>query len=276
LNSTERNDTVTAIADNERTVSASKSNYAAVRFNALTHGILSRHTVLPHEDEQEFADLVTALVAEHQPSGPTELLLVQELASIIWRKRRVLLAEGAVINRGMLGVTSDANSTIAKAAAPFEYQMPDEPTDVQDVVTASPDRIAQVQEEARSELESTQSILKILRKADARAYETALGLLGAGARELWEDFVEDDEYEATLEGLTAYVYSLLPISIGLEKEARHYLAIRAQMLGEGLKADRLEKIARYETHLDRKFERTLAMLIKLRQLRGNRPGENTG
>jgi hypothetical protein len=28
----------------------------------------------------------------------------------------------------------------------------------------------------------------------------------------------------------------------------------------------LEKLNRYETHLDRKFERTLAMLLKLKQL----------
>jgi hypothetical protein len=32
---------------------------------------------------------------------------------------------------------------------------------------------------------------------------------------------------------------------------------------------RLEKLNRYETHLDRKFERTLAMLVKLKELRGN-------
>ncbi|MEF8724022.1 MAG: hypothetical protein V5B30_16010 [Candidatus Accumulibacter delftensis] len=29
----------------------------------------------------------------------------------------------------------------------------------------------------------------------------------------------------------------------------------------------LEKLNRYETHLDRKFERTLAMLLKLKSLR---------
>ena len=35
---------------------------------------------------------------------------------------------------------------------------------------------------------------------------------------------------------------------------------------------RLEKLSRYETHLDRKFERTLAMLIKLKDLRSSRAG----
>ena len=38
------------------------AGYAAVRFNALKHGVLSRHVVLPHEDRAEFDDLRDALV----------------------------------------------------------------------------------------------------------------------------------------------------------------------------------------------------------------------
>jgi hypothetical protein len=42
------------------------------RFNALRHGVLSRYTVLPREDADEYRALVAALVAEHTPQGPTE------------------------------------------------------------------------------------------------------------------------------------------------------------------------------------------------------------
>ena len=42
------------------------------RFNALRHGILSRHTVLPYENANEYVALLEALVSEHQPNGPTE------------------------------------------------------------------------------------------------------------------------------------------------------------------------------------------------------------
>ena len=58
------------------------------RFNALRHGVLSRYTVLPWENADEYRTLVAALVAEHGPQGPTEEHLVEELASILWRKRR--------------------------------------------------------------------------------------------------------------------------------------------------------------------------------------------
>ena len=43
------------------------------RFNALQHGILSRYTVLPWEDEVEYQRLLTALAKEHTPRGPIPL-----------------------------------------------------------------------------------------------------------------------------------------------------------------------------------------------------------
>jgi hypothetical protein len=71
-------------------------NYEFARFNALRHGVLSQHTVLPWEDGEEYSTLLEALVAEHKPQGPTEEHLVEELVGIIWRKRRLRLGEGAV------------------------------------------------------------------------------------------------------------------------------------------------------------------------------------
>jgi hypothetical protein len=44
-------------------------------------------------------------------------------------------------------------------------------------------------------------------------------------------------------------------------------AIREQAFGSAYTSQRLEVTARYEVHLDRKLERTLAMLIRLRELR---------
>jgi hypothetical protein len=43
--------------------------------------------------------------------------------------------------------------------------------------------------------------------------------------------------------------------------------IRAQAFGEAVDPHRLERLARYEVHLDRKLERMLAMLLKLQDLR---------
>ncbi len=53
--------------------------YEITRFNALRHGVLSRYTVLPWEDEREYDALLDALASEHRPQGPTEEHLVEEL-----------------------------------------------------------------------------------------------------------------------------------------------------------------------------------------------------
>jgi hypothetical protein len=46
--------------------------YEVTRFNALKHGVLSHDTVLPWENESEYDALLDALIAEHQPQGPTD------------------------------------------------------------------------------------------------------------------------------------------------------------------------------------------------------------
>ena len=52
-----------------------------------------------------------------------------------------------------------------------------------------------------------------------------------------------------------------------QQELDHRPLIRAQAFGEAVDPARLERLARYEVHLDRKLERMLAMLVKLRELR---------
>src|SRR5271154_5274801 len=80
--------------------------YEATRFNALRHGILSRYTVLPWEDENEYRELLNALIAEHKPEGPTEEHLVEEMVGVLWRKRRLRLAETAAYRRGLKNAVS--------------------------------------------------------------------------------------------------------------------------------------------------------------------------
>ena len=71
------------------------SGYETSRVNAIRHGVLSRHTVLPWEDECEYQSLLDSLVEEHAPHGPTEEHLVEELAGILGgRRRRLGLGNG--------------------------------------------------------------------------------------------------------------------------------------------------------------------------------------
>lgn len=244
--------------------------YEVVRFNAMKHGILSRYTVLSHECHADYESLVNSLMDEHLPAGATEQHLIEELASVIWRKRRVLQAEGATINKGLKESARSAK-TVIPAAAPFEMGMSGESTDIRNLMDLTPEDVAESQRDARHDLDATNKASAILRKGGDRAYEKALRALLPDSREWWESYLEEEEYTADAEGLGTFIEEHLePLCHRQEKEARHHQAIVNQTIGEGLQAYKLEKLSRYETHLDRKFERSLAMLIKLKDLRNRR------
>ena len=119
----------------------------------------------------------------------------------------------------------------------------------------------------------TQRALHILDAGDPGAYERGLSALRDDTREYWQDCLSDPPddgltYAATAEALKAWIdhhraeWYDQPIV-----ELQHREAIRDQALGIAYGADDLEVPARYEVHLDRKLERTLAMLIRLKELR---------
>ena len=256
------------IARDDSAPVAPTGNYEPVRFNAMKHGILSRLVVLAHEDHAEFADLQAALIDEHRPAGMTERHLIEELATIIWRKRRVLLAEGARINEGLKCAVNSAKSVIT-SAAPFQRGLASENADLREFMDDTPEEIAERQRGAALDLAATRKAAAILRKGGPNAYTQARRALIQESRDMWDESVDEEEYPATAEGLTEFIReSLEPICFQIAREAQFTPAIKAQTLGESLRAHLLEQLNRYETHLDRKFERTLAMLLKLKSLRG--------
>lgn len=256
------------ISRDEAAPIARSGNYAPVRFNAMKHGILSKLAVLAHEDHAEFDDLLAALIDEHRPTGMTERHLIEELATIIWRKRRVLLAEGAKINEGLKSAVNSAASVI-RSAAPFQRGLVGENPDLREFVEGTPEEMAEHHRSATLDLAATRKAMSILRQGGANAYAQSRQALTEESRYLWDESVEEGKYPATAEGLADFLNNWLePICFQLHREAEFAPAIKAQALGEGLRAHLLEKLNRYETHLDRRFERTLAMLLKLKELRG--------
>ena len=244
--------------------------YEVVRFNALKHGILSRYTVLSHENHADYESLVNSLMDEHLPAAATEQHLIEELASVIWRKRRVLQAEGATINQG-LQVSARSAKSVIPTAAPFELGLSGEGTDIRDLMDLTPEEVGENQRAARHDLDSTNKASAILRKGGDRTYDKALRALLPDTREWWQNYVDEKEYCADASGLATFITEHVePFVYRQEKESRHHDAIVNQTIGEGLHAYKLERLCRYETHLDRKFERTLVMLIKLKDLRSGR------
>lgn len=241
-------------------------NYEPVKLNAMTHGILSRHTVLPHEDRTAYNDLQSLLVQEHQPQGMTEAHLVEELAGIIWRKQRVLQAERARLNQGMK-MTTRRTGSILSDALPFYSGLACDGFELGELLRMTPDEIANFQKSSQEELQDILDAEQLL-DSNQDGYEAALALLCEEDRGWWEESVEDEENQQTGEDLLAFILAKLkPWYEHQLTIATHHAEIKAQAFGEGVRSDRLVLLNRYETHLDRKFQRTLAMLIKLKELR---------
>ena len=257
-------------------IAASKGDGTEItRFNALRHGVLSRYTVLPWEDADEYRTLVASLVAEHQPQGPTEEHLVEELAGVLWRKRRLRLAEAAAHRRGLENSFSQYRETAKAALA--HITSADKGADISEAVRITP---AETEEELRDlddDEAMTRYALEILELQRNEAYEAALAELREDTQGWWEDTLklkpnelEEDEEPATpdVAGLRRFLEDkVLPWFEERKEEIGRRPLLREQAFGESLDPDKLEHLGRYEVHLDRKLERMLSMLLRLRDLR---------
>ena len=69
---------------------------AAVRFNAVRHGLLTQDVVLPGEDADAFEELWNKVRADRSPMGPIEEFLVDRIVNAMWRLQRLARAETAL------------------------------------------------------------------------------------------------------------------------------------------------------------------------------------
>jgi hypothetical protein len=252
-----------------------EGNYEIARFNALRHGVLSQYTLLPWEDGAEYRALLEALAAEHKPEGPTEEHLVEEVAGVIWRKRRLRLGERAAHHRGLQRAVGPFHET-ATAALIHIAEDVDEAS-VSGAITATEQETAAAIADLESDQAMTEEALRLLQAKSASAYTRAMAALREDTRESWEyqldrklnDYYEDETpYRPDAGSLRRFLENeILPWYQRRRRELDHRHLIRTQAFGDAVQPDRLERLARYEVHLDRKLERTIAMLLRLQELR---------
>ena len=250
----------------------------------MKHGILSKLTVLPWENQDEYDALHAAFVEEHRPVGPTEEHLVEELAAIFWRKRRLRLAEAATFRGGLKDAID--NITLfpfqASMMATLVYGCQPEPTDdnaliFTDIIYSNPKDSAEEAGRLRLVVDRIEKALLDLMIGENDAYDSALMLLDPLIQLSWEEMLKksarqsEARYTATADSLMNWIKAeAYPYFQRRFEALNNKDAFKQQVFGESFKPDRLEKLARYETHLDRKLERTLAMLVKLQELRRQR------
>src|SRR6266436_2663474 len=70
---------------------------AAVRLNALRHGLRAHTVVLPGENPEKFQQLCDDLEAEWQPQTRTEQIYVEQMAVSQWKLRRMEIGEVSLL-----------------------------------------------------------------------------------------------------------------------------------------------------------------------------------
>jgi hypothetical protein len=245
-----------------------QSGTSITRFNALRHGILSKYALLPWEDPEEYAALLAAFVEEHAPQGPTEEHLVEELAGIS-------LAEAAAQRRSLQSTFEPYQETVKIALVHLDVE--GEFDRVIDAIQATDAETKNDLADLDSDEEMTRRAFELLSSKPHNNYERALAALREDTRHWWAatlardplELMEDNEpATADAEGLHRFLErQVFPWFVDRRKALLNRALICEQAFGEALDTDKLEQLIRYEVHLDRKLERMLAMLLRLKDLR---------
>ena len=238
------------------------------RFNSLKHGVCSEVTVLPHESIDEYESLLGKFMEEYAPKGPTQTALVQDLASIVWRKHRVQVAECASINTGLARTLREPLRLI-NSASPFRLNVREYDNDgvggpIRKLLSLDDMGMQEYRAHLQASQESLQKARERLEIGGRGAARQAIELLAPSLQDLW---FGADRYSDTIDEVDRFIEHEAQPKVQQEEEIFSCVqALRQQALGSALNALPFDLITRYEAHLDRKFEKTLSMLIKLKAM----------
>jgi hypothetical protein len=253
--------------------------YDASKYNALKHGVLSKYTVMHWENREDYDALLSSLIDEYKPTNATEEHLVEELAGIIWRKMRLRYAEMASL-QSSLSRNIGGDFFSIKESLKEALLTSSEDTKFLNIKKA----VLVSEEETMNELTKTNNKFKccLLSEqiiAESNSYDDALVVLDEEDQNNWinnwlgedeedQEQSSDEYYTASTEDLLLYIEDLKKRHGSRIYELENRSKVRHQALGKTFFYDKeLNKYMRYESHLDKKFEKTLAMLIKLQDLR---------
>ena len=265
--------------DNSKNVVKLKG-YALSKHNATKHGVFSKNTVMEWESKEEYDSLVECLVEEYKPKQITERYLVEELASVMWRKNRLKYAERARLQ-------SSLNSQVNPKFGDYHNKCADDAlllkeggvtdSQVKRHIISNQDTTQLEINNLQEAIDSCSDLIKKLQD-ESLTYESACDSLHSDIKEDWEDvrMYDDDgnQYDST--NLTSE-----DLEDWLERQKKSYEEkiyqlknreqIKNQVIGSTLIPDGYtEQFIRCENHLDRKFEKALSMLVKLQELRSTK------
>lgn len=254
--------------------------------NAQTYGIFSKTLLVGDESLREFKRILEGLHEDLRPEGTIETLLVETLATIVWRRRRVLRAESAQIEDAIQFSRIDAHieekSQAWECARAGESQGGMLKNVKNPYVLGSSIEILKL---FRSGFEQFgfQVDPWILRKLYGLDHDNgvpwSLFKFYLGFRHGVENYSKmenisiesiDAAKKMMMQAIDAEIEHLEKLKEALElveSERSAFRSIAALVPPPAVS----ERLLRYETHLSREFDRTLSQLERLQRMRLGQP-----
>lgn len=66
--------------------------------NAIKHGLFAKNAVLEYEDKSEFETMVRRLKEDWEPEGEMEHILIERIATLLWRLNRIVGIETSLVD----------------------------------------------------------------------------------------------------------------------------------------------------------------------------------
>ena len=262
------------IRTNRHYIKSRSPKYDVVKNNALKYGVRSKHLVLPWENKADYDALLAALIAEYNPVGPTEEFYVQEIATYIWRKGRIIHAESSSLQSALnriIGINGQFGSHPAKDALLDNNSVSVMDYDVKKAIMTT-------EEENQLELTELKELLSHCIKAEkiileSNSYDQGLDSLHIDDQTKWHETLDkrqDEWISENAEDLLSWVSELKADYEARINEVENRYQVKQQTLGKAyLTNDSYDKNFKYEVGFSRQLERSIAMLLKLQEMRKN-------
>jgi hypothetical protein len=241
------------------------------KFNALKHGLLSKAILREGESRPEYLSLLKGLRDDFQPHGKLEAALVENLAALLWRKRRLFQAERAEISENIASMKHDSvgliwtidNPVVLKRCTELLMKLwselrtrgfnREQDRSLLKTVYGDPDRhhLRQTLQDEYSTWLDTASLAEVVRavKKSATPEECKQNMMQSIATEVkrLEEYTKNPE--------------------SIESERANVEILRQSVVD----SRGMDCLLRYEAHLSREFDRTLSQLEHLQRMRKGQP-----
>jgi len=256
--------------------------------NALKHGVFAKDVVLPDESDAQFHALLDGLRNDFQPEGTVEDVLVEKLAALFWRSRRLIIAESAEIQKGVKFLVWDReqryqeNARLSSGLANYVGGITrgvDNPVFLQRSLDLLEKLRTGIEENGFNQEKDMRILTELYGSNSDRWAETPLYLYvnfsyAAGLPEdvrQQKGLASSEEYRNLFLGRLCDEYERLD----------RYKRARARTESSRMKLEALSKnipdapcldrLLRYEAAISREIERTLSQLERLQRMRRGQP-----